>query len=175
MGQRLAPLVDDTLRAEGLLLDANVLIEYRDSDPGILALAAEHLGPVTVVGAVLAEVKRLGECDITRLGIKVVDATPDQEARAKVMRGSTSLEDRLCFVVCFDYSRTCVTNDKGLRRLCARHEVRTKFGLHLMSDLVAAGVLPPSRARRVARTIQAASPDYYEEDILQQFDDLLSH
>lgn len=171
----MAPPVGDLLRAEGLLLDASVLIEYRDSDPGILALAAEHLGPAAVVGTVLAEVQRLGKGDIARLGIEVVEATPDQEARAKVIGGGTSLQDRLCFVVCSDYGRVCVTNDKGLRRLCARHEVRTKFGLHLMSDLVATGVLPRSRARRVARTIQAASPDYYEDDILQQFDDLLSH
>ncbi len=47
-----------------LLADANVLIDYRDSDPAILSLVSEHLGPICVIREVLEEAKgmTLAEC-----------------------------------------------------------------------------------------------------------------
>ena len=38
---------------------------------------------------------------------------------------------------CREEGWTCVTNDGALRRLCKLHDVKTRFGLRLMVDLVA--------------------------------------
>jgi len=43
------------------IADANVLIDYAKTTPGILALVAKHVGPVYVAADVLEEVEQLNE------------------------------------------------------------------------------------------------------------------
>ena len=66
-----------------------------------------------------------------------------------------------------------MTNDGALRRLCKRHGVETRFGLGLMVDLVAAGVLARRRAMSVARRMQIANPLHINDRVLTRFLDAL--
>ena len=157
----------------GLLLDANVLIDYEGAELDILHLVAKHLGSTAVAAGVFAEVGPLEPKHLAPLGIEILDPTPDQDRRARSLPSGTSFNDRLSFIVCQDGGRTCVTNDLGLQKLCQRHGVPTKFGLELMVDLVAVRALERIRAQEVARKIQSVSPDFYPDRILDRFEAML--
>ena len=152
-----------------LLADADVLIDYRDSDLAILGLVARHMGRVAVLAPILDEVRNLTAFEAERLGIEVIGVETDWMQHAAEVESRISFNDRLCLVVCRAEGWTCVTNDRALRRLCARHSVKTRFGLALMVDLVANGALTPQRAVNVARQIQASNPFHITDRILSRF------
>ena len=156
-----------------LLADADVLIDYRESDLTILKLVAEHVGRVAVIPPVLDEVRGITAKDCRRLGIEVVEVETEQMLRAAEVEASVSFTDRLCLVVCGEEGWTCVTNDGALQRLCKRHGVGTRFGLGLMVDLVAASVLTRRRAVAVARRMQVSNPLHINAHVLARFQDAL--
>lgn len=152
-----------------LLADADVLIDYRESDLAILDLVVQHIGRVAVVTSVLEEVRGVTAAQCARLGIEVIEVATDQLLQAAEVESSVSFNDRLCLVVCREEGWTCVTNDGALRRLCKRHGVETRFGLGLMVDLVATGVLTRRRAVSVARQMQIANPLHINDQVLTRF------
>jgi len=152
-----------------LLADADVLIDYRESELGIPELVVEHVGPVAVLAPVLGEVRGVTAAQCVRLGIEVVEVETERMLQAADVDSTVSFNDRLCLVVCREESWTCVTNDGALRRLCERHGVETRFGLGLMVDLVAAGALTQRRAIAVARQIQTSNPLHINERVLARF------
>ena len=158
-----------------LLADADVLIDYRESDLTVLNLVVRHVGRVAVVPSVLEEVRGVTVARCARLGIEVIEVATDRMLQAVEVESSVSFNDRLCLVVCREEGWTCVTNDGALRRLCKRHGVETRFGLGLMVDLVAAGVLARRRAVSVARRMQIANPLHINDRVLTRFLDALGN
>jgi predicted nucleic acid-binding protein len=152
-----------------LLADADVLIDYRDSELGILELVVQHVGRVAVLAPVLGEVRGVTAAQCARLRIEVVEVETERMLQAAEVGSSVSFNDRLCLVACREEGWTCVTNDGALRRLCEHHGVETRFGLGLMVDLVAAGALTQRRAVAVARQIQASNPLHINERVLAGF------
>lgn len=152
-----------------LLADADVLIDYRESDLAILDLVVQHIGRAAIVTSVLEEVRGVAAAQCARLGIEVIEVETDQLLQAAEVGSSVSFNDRLCLVVCREEGWTCVTNDGALRRLCKRHGVETRFGLSLMVDLVATGVLTRRRAVSVARRMQIANPLHINDRVLTRF------
>ena len=118
-----------------LLADADVLIDYRDSELAILALVAQHVGRVAVMPSVLDEVQDVSVKDCDELGIEIVEVETERMLQAVAIESPVSFNDRLCLVTCREEGWTCVTNDGALRRLCERQGVETRFGLGLMVDL----------------------------------------
>ena len=158
-----------------LLADADVLIDYRESELAILNLVVQHLGQVAVVPSVLEEVRGVTAAQCARLGIEVIEVSTALMLQATQVESSVSFNDRLCLVVCREEGWTCVTNDGALRRLCERHGVETRFGLGLMVDLVAAGALTRRRAMAVARRMQASNPLHINNRVLTRFLDALDN
>ena len=156
-----------------LLADADVLIDYRESDLAILALVARHLGRLAVLPPVLDEVRGVTANECERLGIEIVEVETERMLLAAEVESSVSFNDRLCLVVCREEGWTCSTNDRALRRLCKRHGVETRFGLRLMVDLVEAGALTRRRAVAVARRIRASNPLHITDRVLDRFLDAL--
>ena len=152
-----------------LLADADVLIDYRESEIKLLELVVQHIGRVVVLATVLDEVQGVTPTQCTQLGIEVVEVETEQLVRASEVKSRVSFNDRLCLVACREEGWTCVTNDGALRRLCERHGVATRFGLGLMVDLVAAGALTRRRAMAVVRQIQVSNPLHINERVLQRF------
>ena len=152
-----------------LLTDADVLIDYRESEIKILELVVQHMGRVVVLAPVLDEVQGVTPAQCAQLGIEVVEVETEQLVRASEVESRLSFNDRLCLVACREEGWTCVTNDGALRRLCERHGVATRFGLGLMVDLVAVGALTRRRAMAVARQIQASNPLHINERVLARF------
>jgi len=152
-----------------LLADADVLIDYRDSDLQVLALVAEHVAELAVLAPVLEEVRGVTAARCRGLGIGVVEVETERMLRATELESSVSFNDRLCLVACLEEGWTCVTNDGALRRLCGRHGVETRYGLGLMVDLVTAGALGARQAVAIARRIQAANPLHINDRVLARF------
>ena len=152
-----------------LLADADVLIDYRESEIKILELVVQHIGRVVLLAPVLDEVQGVTPAQCTQLGIEVVEVETEQLVRASEVESRVSFNDRLCLVACREEGWTCVTNDGALQRLCERHGVATRFGLGLMVDLVAVGALTRRRAMAVARQIQASNPLHINERVIQRF------
>lgn len=156
-----------------LLADADVLIDYRESELAILALVSQHMGRVAVLPSVLAEVQGVTVKDCIELGIEIIEVETERMLRATAIESQVSFNDRLCLVTCREEGWTCVTNDGALRRLCERHGVETRFGLALMVDLVGAGVLTRERAEAVAQRIHASNPLHINERVLSRFSSAL--
>ena len=152
-----------------LLADADVLIDYRESDLAILALVARHLGRLAVLPPVLDEVRGVTAEQCERIGIEIVEVETERMLLAAEVESSVSFNDRLCLVVCREEGWTCLTNDGALRQLCKRHGVETRFGLGLMVDLVEAGALTRRCAVTVARRIQASNPLHITDRVLDRF------
>ena len=106
-----------------LLADADVLIDYRESELAILALVARHVGRVTVLPSVLDEVEDVTVQDCDELGIEIVEVETERMLQAAAIGSQVSFNDRLCLLTCREEGWTCVTNDGALRRLCERHGV----------------------------------------------------
>ena len=83
-----------------LLADADVRIDYRESDLAILALVARHLGRLAVLPPVLDEVRGVTAKEYGRLGVEIVEVETERMLRAAEMESSVSFNDRLCPVVC---------------------------------------------------------------------------
>ena len=74
-----------------LILDANVLIDYCDSDVSILGLASEQRR-MYVAGPVLDEAKELDEDECGRIGLRILQ--PSTEQLLEAGRGSSALSFR---------------------------------------------------------------------------------
>jgi hypothetical protein len=55
-----------------LLADADVFIDYRNSDLTILKLVSDHIGPERVLREVLDQAPSISDRQCTRLGIEIV-------------------------------------------------------------------------------------------------------
>ena len=103
------------------------------------------------------------------LEIEVIDvAMPILNAAAEMKTG-VSFNDRLCFLVCLERRWTCVANDRALRHLCRHRDVKVRYGLGLMVDLVKLGAIDRRRASAIARRMQKANPSYINERVLERF------
>lgn len=77
----------------GLVLDANVLIDYCQCDLTVLSLASKRVGKVHVPSPVLDEVHELDEDECVRLGLAVVEPELDEGLIAAQRRCGLSFQD----------------------------------------------------------------------------------
>lgn len=155
-----------------LLLDADVVIDFGNSDSTILEHVPTTLGRVVVLQGTLDEVDASPE-DVTPLGIDIVEEPTELLTQASGPIAGTSLQDRLCMHACQKYGWTCVTNDQKLQRECKALNVATIYGLRLIIDLVAAGVVTAAHAREVAYRIHRSNPHHINDKVMRRFEDHL--
>ncbi len=153
-----------------LVVDANVLIDYANTDASILTLTARHLGPVHVPTAVLEVVDQVDAAECERLGLVVCEANLDQIIEAGAERGRLAFDDRICLILARDNTWACITNDRALRAACAAAGIPTLWGLAVMLDLVAEGVLATAGAIDVARAIQESNPRFVTTAVVSAFE-----
>lgn len=154
---------------EILLADADVLIDYRDSDLTILKLVSKHIGAVRVLRQVLDEAPGISDRQCARLGIEIVQLETELMLDVNILPRALSIADRLCVVACDHHNWTLVTNDQAMRKVCKDRGIRLRWGLGLMVDLVHAGVLAEARALKVAAAIQRANPTHITAALIHRF------
>jgi rRNA-processing protein FCF1 len=106
------------------ICDANVLIDYLDSDEDVVRELAKYWGTVYVPNRVLHEVKRLSDERAAELGLTIVE-TPLALPEASGLSGP----DRACLHFVIAEGWTCIANDRLLRRECRRVGGKVVWGL----------------------------------------------
>lgn len=151
----------------GFLLDANVLIDFVEVEVELLGIVARNLAPVHVLTAVLQESNQFDESECAALGIRILES--DYRSAGEETEGRLSLTDRLCLRTCSVQGLTCVTNDKALRRACVRADVRVKWGLELLLELVEARHIGSLQASSAARRMHSGNPLFLDAAVLAAF------
>ncbi len=152
-----------------LIMDANVLIDYANSDISILSLVSKHVGQVYIPSVILDEVSELSEEDCIELGFVIIDEEVELLLAAAEIRGALSFEDHVCLLLATEKECTCVSNDKPLRRACGEENISVMWGLRLMIELVDSGHLGKSVAVDVAEEIQKQNPRHITQIIVDEF------
>lgn len=151
------------------VLDANILIDYKDSDLNILSLFSQKLGTLYVPVQVAAEVKNLSLQDLANHQLIIYEPDLMELSTAYAYKGALSPEDYLCFLVAQKYKWCCVTNEKRLRNECERNNIATVRGLRLLIELCQKGHITKSDAEVIAHKIHTVNPKHISESILQDF------
>lgn len=154
-----------------MIMDADAFIDFLKSEPSVLRLVAQHLGPVCVLEAILEEVEQAeNEANLIELGLTIVETeVEDAYAAVSMGNGPTSFHDRLCMLTAKRHSYACITNDKKLRALCKTEGIETIWGLQLLLHLHAIRGISTAKAIRIAQKIHRQNPRHIHEDILNSF------
>lgn len=152
-----------------LIIDANVLIDYANTDLSVLKLVANHLGPIQVPSVVLDEVEQLSEEDCESIGLIVLEEPVEILLAAGAKRGALSFEDHVCLLLAKENNWVCVSNDKPLHRSCGEEDVSVMWGFRLMIELVSKGCLDKDTAMEIAQAIQVRNPKHITPEIIKEF------
>ena len=155
--------------SEILLADADVLIDYVEADPDVLARCVRYFASVHVMQTTLEEVDGLTTSQCERLGIVVISVEPEILTQAMDETLGLSIPDTICLLVADQRQWTCVTNEKALRKRCEERDVHVRRGLNLMIEFVREGHLVPKRAEKVARAIQKSNPEHIHDGVIEEF------
>ena len=152
-----------------LIIDANVLIDYANTDLSVLKLVANHLGPIHIPSVVLDEVDQLSEEDCESIGLIVLEEPVEILLAAGEKRGALSFEDHVCLLLAKENNWVCVSNDKPLHRACREEEVSVMWGFRLMIELVGMECLGKDTAMEIAQAIQISNPKHITPKIIEEF------
>lgn len=150
------------------ICDANVLIDYADSDEDIIRELVRYWGKVYVPTRVLHEVKRLPQARAEELGLTIIE-TPLVLPPASSLSGP----DRACLHFVIAEGWVCIANDKALRKECLRRGGTVVWGLEMLIKLVEATQITEARAIDIATHIQMINPEI-PEAFLADFKAMLS-
>jgi len=94
------------------IVDANVLIDYCDSDLQMLSLLSEKLGPVHIARSTFDKVQQLTKTVAKKNHLLI--KTPDSETiiAASTVRVSLAYDDRETLLLAKSHGWICITNDK---------------------------------------------------------------
>ena len=153
----------------GFVVDANVLIDYLNTDLTVLGLLSKTVSPVHVSDAVLENVDGLDRHGCDEVGLAIAQPTLDQMLEAGGKRTKLAYDDWMCLILARDNGWLCISNDKALRTECAAAGVKVLWGLELMLELAAHGVLEIQEAKSVAWRIHTNNPAFVTEAIVNRF------
>lgn len=155
------------------VLDANVLIDYANSDCTVIKLVSEHIGVVGACDQVLDEAFDFTEDLVMQTGLRVLELTESQLLEAYLPQPALSPQDVMCMIMARDCKAVCVTNEKPLRKACAELDVNVLWGLELMHLLNAQSMLDFEEAMRIAGAIHESNPHHITAKIVSRFSEKL--
>lgn len=157
-------------RPEEFIIDADVLIDYRDSDISVLTLFSMQVGQLHVGRATLQKVRYVSEAQAKRNKLAV--ETPDLElaVKASQARGKLSYDDHETLLLAVQNNWICISNDIALRTECGKEGIELLWGLEPMKYLVKDSELPLNKALSIATMIQKGNPGYITDSILNRFE-----
>ena len=154
--------------------DANVLIDYADSDPSILTLFSKSIGTIHIIPDVLEKVDQLNEKECRRLKLVITEPSLEQYLEAGQKISGLAFDDKLCLIMARDNHWTLISNDKALRSVCKNANISLLWGLELMLPLVEKNLLPAPFALKTATHIHALNPKFVNQQIVDRFNKRIS-
>jgi rRNA-processing protein FCF1 len=136
-----------------IISDANILIDFFETDRGIISLVSRHIAPLYVPDIVAEEVSQLKTIDPAYIGLTIIETPYTVLAEATNRPSTISIQDFVCMRIAEERGWGCATNDKALRRECGKRGVSVLWGLEMMLYLVKNGALKPKKAKDTAWAI----------------------
>ena len=122
---------------ESLLLDANVLIDFQDSDFSVLRDVKENVAEIFVLRYIFEkEIPDLTEQICNKVGLVIIQPKKSVIEESEIKIGQLSTGDRLNLFTALDSEFSLVTNDKKLRKVCEERNGKVIWGLQLLVILV---------------------------------------
>ena len=153
------------------VIDANVLIDYCDSELQMLSSFSRHIGTIYIARSTFEKVRQLTVAAAKRHNLSI--ATPDAQTiiAASAKRGSLAYDDHETLLLAKLHGWICITNDKPLRRECDTEGVVCLWGLEPMKALVEQGIATVSKVLTVAKKIQSVNPGFITDAIINRFEE----
>ena len=162
----------DINKIKTVICDANILIDYYQSDKNILKLASQHCYDIYIPLPVFEEVYQLIEDDLNELGLKIIEASLEQLIEAQKDQSSLSFADYICLLLAKDNGWICATNEKALFNKCIKENVAVIRGLKFMVDLCKKEVLSKKDAIKIVNIIEQKN-NRITKKIIAEFIDML--
>lgn len=161
------------LNTEGIkyIIDANVLIDYCNTDLGVLEVFSLEIGPIYIAADVLYEVNQLSRSAAKKHRFLIIEPDLDLMIEAAERRPGLSFEDNLTLLLAKKNRLCCITAEKPLRRYCQDENIPVIWGLEPMKFLVEGGHLSAIDALAVAKAIHETNPLFITIEILSNFTD----
>lgn len=156
---------------EFLVIDANVLIDYFETDRSIITSASNKLFSIKICSPVLDEATGLNNNEVENCGVQVVNPETNilLEAVRKGKHGPLSAQDWISFLMAKEMNWGCLTNDKSLRGQCILHGINVCWGLELMLRMVENNYLDRKTAIEVAYNIHKINPSHIGKEVISEF------
>ena len=147
-----------------VITDANVLIDYVESDITMLAIYSSEIEQVLIPESIFDEVEQLSLPECERYGLQVVEEDMDVMMLASTeVHGPLSYQDKVCLYLTKSMDdATCITNEKALKRFCEEQDISVKRGLKLMIELAEVVI-------GVALKIQENNPLFINDAVIEDF------
>lgn len=120
----------------GILIDADVTIDFLSFDDWLFRLVADGIGPVYASSLLTEEVRAIDAEMCGSFGIILCEPDTALVDRAVVRRGPLSPYDWIYLAIACEHGWTCVTNDQALRWECLRAGLPVVWGVELLCILV---------------------------------------
>jgi|TARA_B110000240_G_C13468633_1_gene439908 rRNA-processing protein FCF1 len=154
-----------------VITDANVLIDYIESDISMLALYSDKIEQVIIPSVIVDEVEQLSLDDCESHGFLVIEEELEVLSNAaNFHHGPLSFEDKVCLYLAKSLeSATCITNEKALHKFCEKDNIPVKRGLKLLIELVEADHLEAEEAIKVVYMIHNVNPHHIHQGVVDEF------
>ena len=163
------------MKISAVICDANILIDYIQTDMQIIRLTSEHCFDIYVPEEIIREVDGLTPSVIKANGLIPLKASIEQLMEAIEMADVSGLSEKDC--ICYIHAREkkchCATNDKALFNKCRRDKIHVIRGLGFMLELCKKNIISPEEAISTAKRISVINAMITEE-ILLDFESLLN-
>jgi rRNA-processing protein FCF1 len=154
-----------------VITDANVLIDYIESDISILALYSDKIEQIIIPSVIVDEVEQLSLDDCENHGFLVIEEELEILSNAaNFHHGPLSFEDKVCLYLAKSLENaTCITNEKVLHKFCVQDNIPVKRGLKLLIELVEAGHLEADESIKVVCLIRDSNPHHIHQGVVDEF------
>ncbi|MBD3219386.1 MAG: hypothetical protein GF310_14025 [candidate division Zixibacteria bacterium] len=151
------------------IIDANVLIDFCDSDLNILRLFSTEIGSVHIGRSTFDKVDQLSESKANKHDLTIIAPSLSIALEAGKKRGALAYDDHETLLLAKEQGLTVITNDKALRRECKKEGVQILWGLEPLKLLTEKAVISVKEACRIATIIHKNNSFYISCEILARF------
>ena len=153
------------------LIDADVLIDFQNSDFSVLREVNQFVGKICSLREILEEVEGLKLEDCNQVNLEIIKPKEYVADKAKIKRGRLSENDRLNLYTALDSDFVLVTNDSDLQRACKESNVKTIRGLRLLINLIENSKIPAQDIIEIAEKIHKSNSIHISREIFNAFSD----
>lgn len=137
------------------ICDANVLIDYVDTDEDIIREVVVYWKEVIVPDRILNEITDLSLKRAKELGLSIVETPLSKISKFPGL----SFQDSICLYHVGFNNAVCLSNDVSLRGECEKQNFKTVWGLEMLLYLAENKQITKKRGKDIAFKIAEINPE----------------